>query len=140
MIFEDFLVKQNALILRVGENRHPTLNSSLAKSFCSTRCAKKTEPKKTATELVKTTQTHVFCYEHKLQSMTFWFLKAKHQTLYSICRDDVILKHARNESISPSFIFLLGTLIKLKVFSGNRVFSWFHTRMSPKSRFQGIFL
>ena len=34
--FQRFLVKQNALILRMGENRHPTLNSSPAESFCST--------------------------------------------------------------------------------------------------------
>ena len=34
--FEDFLFEQNAPILRIGENRQPTLNFSVAKSFCST--------------------------------------------------------------------------------------------------------
>ena len=36
LIFEDFLFEQNAPILRIGENRQPTLNFSVAKSVCST--------------------------------------------------------------------------------------------------------
>ena len=36
LIFEDFLFEQNDPILRIGENRQPTLNFSVAKSFCST--------------------------------------------------------------------------------------------------------
>ena len=35
LVFEDFLFEQNALVLRMGENRHSTLNFSVAKSFCS---------------------------------------------------------------------------------------------------------
>ena len=36
LIFDDFLFEQNAPILQMGENRHRSLNFSLAKSFCST--------------------------------------------------------------------------------------------------------
>ena len=92
---------------------------------------KKTEPKFSVTQLLKTTQAHFFCYEHELQSMTFWFIQAKHQKPHLIRRDDVILKHAQNESTGPFFILLLETLETLYVFRGIGFFSWFNTRMDP---------